>query len=702
MESLHQEVAPEGRREFRRVAAAARPFCPAQHDAERRRRRALPERRLLWIAAVATIWALLIAARLLHLQVFEHKTYRQAADRQQITTIEVPAPRGTIVDRNNRPLAISLPSQTVAINPRLIPDPKMAARLLGHVLAMDQRALLAKIESARRARRGFLSVKRRISDEEAERLKGLGVDWIELRRESKRIYPNKGLAAHVLGGVDDAEQGNFGIELGLNSTLSGVPGLERVVRDVRGRPVQSSLEADPRPGDRLTLTIDQSIQFVAETALRAAAEKYGCWHGSVVVLKAGTNEILALANYPSYDPNEKAGPDLSSRTNHAVSSPIEPGSVFKTVTVAGGIDSGRVTPGTPINCHNGAFRMFGRVIHEARHGYGVLPVSAVYAKSSNIGAIQVALRLGDTAFHKYIRAFGLGAVTGVPLPGESPGRVWPAESWQKTSIASIAMGHEVSATPLQLAAAASVLANGGVWIRPKLVLRRERADGRVVPQPAGAPRRVVSPETAIEMRKLMEEVVLHGTGGAARLEGYTSGGKTGSAQIYDFKKRRYTSLYNASFMGLAPVPNPAIVVMVSLSGSPKFGGVVAAPVFREVAQAALRILEVPRDIPDGIAEPSIPGPEDNAADLAMAGLGDRVPELEDPPGAPAPTAGGRLAGAGPRAPDFRGKSRRAVVEEATAAGLAVELAGNGIARAQAPAPGSVLAPGETIRVHFSR
>jgi cell division protein FtsI (penicillin-binding protein 3) len=528
------------------------------------------------------------------------------------------------------------------------------------------------------------------------------LDWIEFQRESKRVFPNKRLASHLLGSVNDDEQGNFGLELGMNDELSGTPGQERVVRDVRGRRVESLVTSEPQAGDRVTLTIDQNIQYAAEAALREAAEKEGCPTGSVVVLRAGTNEILAMANYPDFDPNETpTRKELTKRVNLAISSPSEPGSVFKIITVSSALDAGRVTPDTLINCGNGTFSLYGRVIHEAKHGYGVLPVTGVLAKSSNIGAIQIGMRLGVRSLYDYIRRFGVGSKTGLPLPHESAGRIRRAEKWEATSIGSVAMGHEVSVTTTQLAVACSVFTNGGVYLKPRLIKLQERPGKGLVDVLLEPPRRVVTPETAIEMRRMAEEVVLHGTGGGARMKGYTSGGKTGSAQIFDFATGKYTHKYNASFVGFAPVTNPAIVVAVTLNGSSKFGGVVAAPVFRTVAEAALRILEVPRDIPEQLADARKATADDDQNDVALAELSTPALDLlEDAAEDEVAVRTGQLVA--PRTPDFQGKSKRAVAEESRAAGVEVELVGEGVARAQYPRAGAVLAPGERVKVQFAR
>jgi cell division protein FtsI (penicillin-binding protein 3) len=360
------------------------------------------------------------------------------------------------------------------------------------------------------------------------------------------------------------------------------------------------------------------------------------------------------------------------------------------------------------------------VVHESQHAYGPMSMADVLAHSSNVGAIQIGMKVGREKLYEYIRRFGFGQKTGAGLPAESGGRLRELKNWQPGSICSIPMGHEISVTALQLAQACSVIANGGLLIKPKLVLKRQRPGGELEETKSDAPTRIIKPETAFTMRRMMEGVVLlpYGTGHLrARLDGSSSAGKTGSAQIYDYAARRYTKTYNASFMGFAPVTNPAVVVVVTLNGtttSAGFGGVVAAPVFRTVAMEALRAMDVPKDIPDAaplVAEEAVDEDEVNENDTAVAGMSD-PPPLDEPEEQPRPRMIGpepppvekpkRAEFSGPRAPNFLGMSMRAVVEEAGAMGLPVSLDGRGVARMQVPPPGSPLPAGAQVRVLFAR
>jgi len=663
---------------------------------------------LVWIAL---IWAVAILGRLLDLQILSHAELRRQADIQHLRNLEVRAPRGTIFDRNGRVLAMSLPVDSVAVDPRQIKDPAVAAGILAGVLNLDEAALYEKLKESSEGpgRRGFLWIKRKISPEESERLRSMKLEWVEFRQESRRYYPKGTLAAHLLGGVDSEEKGNAGIEMALEDELQGLPGSVRMLTDVKQRGYDSEVFVEPQPGRNLTLTLHEGIQYVAERELKAAVEENNCQTGSIVVMDPRTGDVLALANYPTYDPNEPVKPgekEKQARFDLAVSVPFEPGSVFKVITVAAALETTPLKPESIIPCGSGRINLFGRVIRD-HDSYASLSMADVLAKSSNIGAIQIGMRVGDARMYEYVRRFGFGKATGVPLPAESSGMLRRVSEWQPSSIGSIAMGHEVSTTTLQLARACSVIANGGLLVRPRLILAHHKPGGKPEIEPVEEFKQILKPETAIMTRRMMEGVVLHGTGKKAHLDGYTAGGKTGSAQIFDLEKKVYTHRYNASFMGFAPVTNPRVVVVVTLNGSAKFGGAVAAPVFREVATTALRLLDVPKDLPEGIS-PDTNEPA-GVDDLAIAGLSSPPP----PPPAAAAAAGGVLVArassrpanvqaVGPTVPDFMGKTMRAVLEQSAALGLAVEVQGSGLARAQAPPAGSLLAHGEHVRVQFVR
>jgi cell division protein FtsI (penicillin-binding protein 3) len=678
----------------------------------------LATRRVHLLARLAFVWVALIVMRLVQLQMVQHAEYKKFAAHQQESTLELQAPRGVIVDRLGQRLAISLPAESVCIDPLRVPDLPIAADILSKILSVDSSDLLARMQQAVANKHGFVWVKRKVSPEEAQRLRDLKLEWIEFRTESQRFYPNQSLAAHVIGAVDFAQKGNGGVEQSLESQLKGSSGEMHVTRDVQKRNFESKVESQPKAGHDIRLTIDSRIQFVAEREIKKMVLEHHAKWGSVVAMDPHTGDILALANYPTYDPNEPPRPEtLAARENLAVTAPFEPGSVFKVITLAAALETTKLRPETIIPCGGGKITLFGRTIHD-HNNYWSLPMEDVLARSSNIGAINVGMTVGANRMYDYAKRFGVGIRTGVPLPGESGGMLRPVRRWEKTSLASVAMGHEVGVTSLQLARACSVIANGGLMIKPRLTLDT----------PVAQPVRVLKPETAITMRRMMEGVVLktYGTGHKyARIMGYTSAGKTGSAQIYDYRAHAYTHLYNASFMGFAPVTNPAIVVVATISGTvgnAGFGGPVSGPVFREVAAAALRLLDVPKDLPEMQPSPDSGPVDDN--DAAIAGLGSSIPPplvqaedadaTDDRPVASANSASdqrpffkGVAANpardvTGPKVPNFRGKTLRDVVEESAALGIPVEFKGGGIAQAQDPVAGAVLPVGQRVRVQFGR
>ncbi|MCU1236734.1 MAG: Peptidoglycan glycosyltransferase [Candidatus Solibacter sp.] len=671
------------------------------------------ERRLTCLAVIVLLWGAAIFKNLISLQIIHHREYAGKARAIQEVVVEIPAPRGTIFDRDGQPLAMSLASQSVIINPQKV-DVGVASDLLGILLHLDRADLYNKIQQARDTGRGYLIVKRKITPEEYEKLINLRLEWIRVNHESQRHYPKGTLAAHVLGSVDFEEKGNAGVEKGLNDLLRGTPGRTRLLTDVKRRGIESQETTAAKPGSSITLTIDERLQFVAERGIAEAVAAHHANSGSVVVMNPYNGDILAMASYPTFDPNVpvERGQDTKPRMNHAVSVPFEPGSVFKVITLSAALETTSLRPESPINCNGGKIKFGSRTIHDSHGGMGVVPMATVLAKSSNVGAIQVGLRVGQQNMYDYMRRFGFGQKTNVPLPGESPGKVRRLERWGKTSLASVSMGQEVSVTTLQLAQAASVIANGGLLVKPRLVLKK----GDQV-QPAATPIRVVKAENAITMRQMMEGVVLFGTGTKARLEGYSSGGKTGTAQIYDFEAKHYTHTYNGSYMGFAPLTNPGVVVVVTLNGTRGEGGMgayVAGPTFKVVASEALRVFDVPKDLPEVPAKGTLVaqnGRED-LDDRVVGELGDGPNILEEgdedapaplamygPPVAPLPVP---AAPPGPKVPNFRGMTMRAVLAEAAAKGLTILPDGSGVARVQSPPPGSPLHQGERIRVQFAR
>jgi len=684
-------------------------------------------RRLTWLLRVLLAWFGAILLRLVWLQVIRHDDLLRLAQQQQQKLVEIPALRGSIFDRDGRPLAKSLPAESIFVNPQRIPDPAVAADLLSRFLDLDRGKLYDRIAGAKLRGSGFLWIKRKVDAGEAERVRSQKLDWVDLQPEMRRFYPRGELASHVVGStgmVEDevAERGNAGIESQFDEELAGRPGLSREYRDVKQNAYDSMVASKPEPGDNITLSIDSNLQYVAEQELDKAIDSSGAKTGSIVALNPYNGDVLAMANYPRFDPNvpPSSSEPPNARSNLAITTPFEPGSVFKVITLSAALETTQLRPDTIIPCGN-SIKVYDRTIKD-EHAHGAMSMADVLAHSSNVGAIMIGQKVGNPALYKYQRKFGFGEKTGIDLPGESAGLLRHVEDWSATSGSFLSIGHEVAVTSLQLALAGAAIANGGILIKPRLVLARQtpgQPEERFAPEKG---RRIVDPATTIQMRQMMEGVVLRGTGkGYANLRGYTSGGKTGTAQIFDLKARVYTHRYNASYLGFAPLENPQVVIIVTLEGTTGgtagFGAPVAAPVFREVAMAALRMLDVPKDLPDttvtASSEPSGEAVLDGPQVVTQRSVSSVTPPPVQVdalafPGSSIPSTEGNLdrrpffapLGGGPRVPDFRGMTLRAVLEESSAEGLAVEVDGSGLAWNQAPPPGGDLTNAARVRVQF--
>ena len=672
--------------------------------------------RLLITGLILLGWALILVLRLLDLQVFAHEQYVKLAEAQQDKPEPIDVSRGEIFDRNGHVLAMNSPSNYAVVNPKRIPDKDVAAALLGRVLGVDPRKLEADIDAASRRHHGYLVVDPDVSAEKADALRGMKLDWLEIRKGSLRNYPQGELAAHVVGNVDSEGKGAAGIELKLNKELAGRPGLMRVKVDVRQRPYESETVKAPVPGEDIGLTIDLELQNVVEQALRAAVTSNHAVHGSVVAMDPKTGEILALANYPTYDPNERlhAGEQPHGREDLAVVAPFEPGSVFKTITLSAALETTSLRPHSIINCGNGVMTLFSRVIHDHKP-YSALSMQDVLAFSSNIGAIRIGMQVGKENLYRYIRAFGFGRRTGIELPAEAPGLVRPLKRWQPTSIGSVPMGHEISVTSVQLAQAGSVIANGGFLVHPHLVAWKQTPGGAKEITKYPAPVKVLKPETVATMRMMMRRVITEpgGTGHHLHVAGYTIAGKTGTAQIYDFAHRVYTHKYNASFLGFAPMENPSILVVVTITGTTGeagYGSWAAGPVFVKAVSEGMRRLSIPRDVPEEIEELA---EKEKAASEGKQGDDVSLAELSTPPtpeemkeavgssdGEPVAVHADEDPNA-PKTPDFLGKTIQEVMEAAAENGYEVDMYGEGVGRAQNPPAGAALAPGEHIQVRFA-
>jgi cell division protein FtsI (penicillin-binding protein 3) len=670
--------------------------------------------RLLIVAGVALLWTTAVFGRLSYLQLIKHGEYLARAQRQQQRTIEITPKRGIIYDRNLRALAMSVPVKSAFAVPAEIADESLAARLLSGVLRVPQDVLEARMASSR----SFVWISRKLPPEKVEAIEALNLKGVYFQDENQRFYPKRDLAAHVLGFVDPDEKGLAGIEYELDGQIRSKSEKIVVMADARQRWFDGG-EAQRERGANVVLTLDEKIQYIAQRELLAAIEKTHAMAGSVIVMNPNKGEILAMANWPRFNPNVASEAPAESRMNRAISALYEPGSTFKVITLAAAFDQDITRPNEVFDCENGAIYIAGHRIRDHKP-FGLLNVADILAQSSDVGAIKIAVRLGAPRFYEYIRAFGFGAPTGVDLPGESKGILHRLESWSAISIGSVSMGQEIGVTPIQLITAVSAIANGGLLIKPHVVQQIKRGE-QVLPTPASLsaaePRRAIRPETAATLRRLMEGVVLHGTGPLARLDGWTAAGKTGSAQKIDPATGRYSpTQLIASFTGFAPISNPAVTILISLDSPVGLheGGQVAAPVFKRIAEQVLSYLDVPRDVPlnprliQAAYKRQMAGEAASLEDFSptdFSGQPDAPPaasnQAEPEPKSHAPEVtmaadeGGDIA-----VPDFSGKTMREVTEMCLRLGLEPLLVGTNLAVEQRPEAGTVVRRGAKVTVQF--
>ena len=480
--------------------------------------------------------------------------------------------------------------------PSEVKDLPTAVSLITRITGDDYNVVLADC----RAHKTFCWVARKSDEQTIERISSLKLQGIHFQKEPKRFYPARDLAAQVLGSVGMEDSGQSGIEHEFDDELKGRPGKMFISVDAR-KQWFSDIETQPDPGENIVLTIDKNIQYIAEKELDQAIHDTQAIAGTVIVENPHTGEILALANRPTFNPNSRKQITPAALTNRAVSYIYEPGSTFKLVTISAALEEKVTNPNEIFDCQMGSIVYNGMRIRDSKP-HGLLPVWGVLAESSDVGSIKIALRLGEDRFYKYIRAYGFGQQTGIELPGETRGMTKPPSRWSKVSIAAISMGQEIGISAVQLAGLISTFANDGVRVAPRIVTGTVQPQGtpQTVAFHPGASQRVISSYTAAEMRSMMQKVVLEGTGRKAILEGYSSAGKTGTAQKVDPDTGAYSKTkYIGSFAGFAPVNNPQIVVAVILDSAVGLhqGGQVSAPVFKRISQQVLEYLHVPHDLP---------------------------------------------------------------------------------------------------------
>lgn len=551
--------------------------------------------RLYALSGLLCLWLLAICLRLVYLQVFCYGDFEHRAQRQQQRSFDLSPKRGVIYDRAGRELAMSIQVDSAFVVPSETPDLANTVSLISRITNDDPRVILADCQ----AHKTFCWVARKADAEVIDRIRALNLQGVHFQKEAKRFYPKRELAAQVLGYVGTDDQGLSGLERQFNSQLQGKPGKLMISVDARKRWF-ASVEKEPESGNSVVLTLDQNIQYIAEHELERGMEETHAIAGTAIVENPRTGEILALTNRPTFNPNNRKEINNETLKDRAVSDIYEPGSTFKMVTISGGLEEKITSPDEMFDCQMGSIVINGMRIHDSRP-HGMLSVADIIAESSDVGAIKVALRLGEDRFYKYIRAFGFGQRTGIELPGETPGMTKPVNRWSKVSMASISMGQEIGISALQLISLISTLANDGVHVPPRIIagtIAPQNAPQTIVFQP-GEGTRVISSLTAAEMREMLQGVVLHGTARKAILEGYSSAGKTGTAQKLDPAIHAYSKTkYVASFAGFAPINDPQIAVVVILDSAVGLhqGGQVAAPVFQRIMQQSLEYLHVPHDV----------------------------------------------------------------------------------------------------------
>ena len=650
--------------------------------------RATLKRRLALAFGFLMLWAAVIEARLVYLQVVRYGDFSARADQQQSRKIAAPAKRGDILDRHGHILAYSVDADTIIAKPNEISDPEATiaalCRALGDCDGNDRQAMTERIRKGKY----FAYVRRQVWPDQAARVAALKLAGIGTIKESKRTYPNSDLASHVLGYVGIDNVGLSGIEATYDSLVRGRAGTVLVDRDARGQAF-GRVERPPTAGAALELTIDEYLQHVAERELREGVKWSGASGGSAIVMDPYTGEILALANAPDFNPNAygDARPEL--RRNRAIQDLYEPGSTFKIVTASAAFEERAATPGTIIDARAGNIRFGSRVINDD-HNYGVLSFAQVIIKSSNVGAIKVALKLGPEKVSDYVKRFGFGRPSSPDFRGESPGIVWDPSKLTDSALASVAMGYQVGVTPLQMITAVSAVANGGELVQPRVV-RAVIRDRKRLPVPRKVITRPITTNTAATLTTIMEGVVTEGTGKAAQIPGYTVAGKTGTAKKLVNGSYRGHSDYNVSFVGFVPAQRPVFAIVVVVDSPHRvspYGGVVAAPIFQKIAATALRHYGVPQSI--------------NAPEPLLASRPSTAPEQTSGPVAPPRIV--PLGGSGPITvfPDFTGMSARNALRVLSQLGLTARLQGTGVVAQQYPPAGEPIESASTVVLKLDR
>lgn len=644
--------------------------------------------RIIMIFLMFLVLFIALISRAFQLQVLSGQKLKKLAQRQHTAVLQLQPERGIIYDRNGEKLAVSIMVDSVCADPSRILDPEKASIQIAKILSLDKQEVFKKISSPK----NFCWLARRISPGQGELVKNAGIEGVFLVKEPKRFYPNGELAAHLLGFVGLDAVGLEGLERKYDDSLKGQA--ERLVwaRDAKGKKIFLRVEKDASPKDEntnLVLTIDNRIQYLVETHLKEAVISKGAKSGLAIVMDPKTGEILALANQIGFNPNNINGLTPERWRNRAVTDVFDPGSTFKPFLVAGALEEKIIKPSDRFFCENGSYKVANRTIHEAnRKRHGTLSVRDILKYSSNIGSAKIAQKMSKEKFHDYIQKFGFGSKTGIELPGEVSGLVRPVRNWVPVDTAMIAFGQGISVTAIQLISAASAIANNGVLMKPHIVRGMADKDNRLVKLYAPTVvRRVVSPEVAKSVTSMLTEVVgaVDGTGKSAQIMNVSVAGKTGTSQKFDFSRGVYSSeKVRTSFMGFFPAEDPQVAILVILDEpqKDKWGGVAAAPVFKNIGEQILNCFKT--DIRE------TPVFENNTMDKLQLVSAEEALVLEE----------NEEMDDAPRMPSFVGLTIREAMRKAKAESIELKISGNGWAVRQYPQAHTLLGEERSCSVVF--
>lgn len=549
--------------------------------------------RIIIVTVLITVGFLAVAYRLVNIMIINHEAFVSKALKQHVKVEQIPVKRGIIYDAKGRELAINLDTETLYANPSLMVALEQSAMLLSEKLNKPAEAIKARFE----ANKKFALLERKLSPEQAEEIKRLNLRGIGFYIDPKRVYPKGKLASHVIGYTDIDNHGLEGVEKVYDEELMAEKVELKMHRDAKGNVLSDGKITEIR-GNNITLTIDEALQRILERNIDEAVSKWSAVSAVGIMMNPHTGELLAMVSRPAFDPNKPGAVKPEQRRNRAITDTYEPGSTFKIVAGIAALQEGLVKPETKFDCSAGSIEVGGKSIKDA-HRHGVLTFKEVIQKSSNVGTIMVAQRLGKNKLYEYIRLFGFGQKTGIDLLGEVSGLLKPVNKWSGTSIGAIAIGQEIGVTPLQILRAYAVVANGGLLVKPHVVSKITSPDGTVIYKADNVSKRILNEEHTKVFRDILKSVTEDGgTAKTASVDGNQVAGKTGTAQIYDPKIKSYSKdRYISSFVGFVPADNPKIAMIIVIY-EPKgqtYGGVVAGPVFRQVANEALSYLSVPRE-----------------------------------------------------------------------------------------------------------